>query len=47
MTDLGRYAVEVWLAYGVTAALVGGVVVQSVLSARAVKARLGEAEDDR
>ena len=45
--DLGRYAFEVWLAYGVTAILVGGIVAQSILAARAVKARLGEAEGER
>ena len=47
MIELGRYAAAVWLAYGVTALLVGGITVQSLLAARAVKARLGEAEGER
>lgn len=47
MIDLGRYAFDVWLAYGATGALVGGLVAQSLLASRAARARLGEAEDER
>ncbi|MBM2577887.1 heme exporter protein CcmD [Jannaschia sp. Os4] len=45
MIDLGKYAFDVWLAYAVSLGLVGGLVVQTVLRARAVKRRLGEAEE--
>ena len=47
MPDLGRYAFEVLLAYGITIVLVGGLVVASVLSARRARHRLGDAERDR
>ena len=42
--DLGRYAFEVMLAYGITLGLVGGLVASSVLSARKARRRLGDAE---
>lgn len=44
MPDLGKYAVEVSLAYGVSAVLLIGVVVLSVAQARRVKRALDEAE---
>ena len=45
MIDLGKYAFDVWLAYGVSAALVGGIVAQTLIRSRAVKRRLGEEEE--
>ena len=45
MPDLGRYAVEVLLAYGVSLALLLGVVVMSVRPARKAKEALDEAEE--
>lgn len=45
MPDLGRYAVEVLLAYGVSLALLLGVVVMSVRQARKAKEALDEAEE--
>ena len=47
MPDLGSYAAEVLLAYGVTAALLGGLVALSLVQARRARARLGEAERRR
>ncbi|MEM0949024.1 MAG: heme exporter protein CcmD [Pseudomonadota bacterium] len=44
MPDLGRYAVEVLLAYGVTLALLAGIVAASVARARAMRRALEEAE---
>ena len=44
MPDLGQYAGEVLLAYGVSIALLVGVVVLSVRQARKAKAALDEAE---
>ena len=44
MPDLGRYAFEVLLAYGVTLVLVAGLVLSSVLAARKARRRLGDAE---
>ena len=44
MPDLGKYAAEVLLAYGVTLALLVGVVAISVLRSRAVRRALDEAE---
>lgn len=41
---LGRYAFDVAMAYGVTGLLVGGLVVQSILAARAMRRALDEAE---
>jgi len=46
MIDLGKHAFDIWLAYGVTGALLGGVIVQSILAARRARRRLAEAEDD-
>jgi heme exporter protein CcmD len=46
MIDLGKYAFDIWLAYGVSAALIGGLIAQSLWSARRMKRRLG-AEEDR
>ena len=42
--DLGKYAVEVSLAYTVSIVLLGGIVLLSVRQARAAKAALDEAE---
>ena len=47
MPDLGRYAVEVSLAYGVSLTLLAGIVVLSVLRARAVRRALDAAEGRR
>ncbi len=44
MPDLGKYAVEVLLAYGVTLALLAGIVAASVVQARATRRALDEAE---
>lgn len=41
---LGRYAFDIALAYAVTILLVGGLIVQSVLAARAARRALEEAE---
>ena len=44
MPDLGRYAAEVLLAYGVSIVLIGGLVAASVIGAARAKRRLeGEA----
>ncbi|KIT17314.1 heme exporter protein CcmD [Jannaschia aquimarina] len=42
--DFGRYAFDVWLALGVSAVGIGGLILQSVLASRAVRARLEEEE---
>ena len=42
--SLGPYAFDILLAYGLSAALVLGLVAQSVLAARAVRRRLEAAE---
>lgn len=47
MPDLGKYAVEVSAAYGVSIALIIGLVWISVLRSRAVKRALQEAEARR
>ncbi|WP_299751843.1 heme exporter protein CcmD [uncultured Boseongicola sp.] len=47
MPDLGTYAVEVSLAYGVSIALLVGVVALSVVQARRIKRALDEAEARR
>jgi heme exporter protein D len=47
MPDLGTYAVEVSLAYGVSIALLVGVVALSVLQARRIKRALDQAEARR
>ena len=43
MTDFGPYATDIWLAYGVTALLIGGLIAQSVAAARTARRRLQEA----
>ncbi|MEM9795352.1 MAG: heme exporter protein CcmD [Pseudomonadota bacterium] len=45
MIDLGRYAFDILLAYGITGLLVGGLVVQSILAARAARRDLQEEEE--
>ena len=47
MPDLGTYAVEVSLVYGVSIALLVGVVALSVVQARRIKRALDEAEARR
>jgi len=47
MPDLGTYAVEVSLAYGVSIALLVGLVALSVVQARRIKRALHEAEARR
>ncbi|WP_299816056.1 heme exporter protein CcmD [uncultured Jannaschia sp.] len=42
MIDFGPYAADIWLAYGLTALLIGGLVAQSVAAARAARRRLRE-----
>ncbi len=44
MVDLGKYALEVLLAYGVTFGLLAVLIVQSVLRSRRVKRELQSAE---
>lgn len=43
--DLGKYALEVGLAYGVSLALILGIVVLSVAQARRARRALEEAEE--
>jgi heme exporter protein D len=47
MPDLGKYAVEVGLAYGSSLVLLAGIVVASVRRHRAVKAELDRVERGR
>ncbi|KMW57010.1 hypothetical protein AIOL_001968 [Candidatus Rhodobacter oscarellae] len=47
MPDLGKYAGAVLSAYGVSLALILGIVVLSVLQARRARQRLAEAEARR
>lgn len=47
MPELGRYAVEVLTAYGVTALLLGGLVALSLARAARVRRHLEEAEARR
>ncbi|MEO0676598.1 MAG: heme exporter protein CcmD [Pseudomonadota bacterium] len=47
MIDLGQYAFEVLTAYGVTFALLGGLVALTSLRARRVKRALEQAEAHR
>jgi heme exporter protein CcmD len=42
MEWLGRYAFDILLAYGLSALLIVGLVVQSILAARAARRRLEE-----
>ena len=44
MTELGKYAVTVLAAYGVSALLLGGVIVQSVLANARARRQLEEQE---
>ncbi|QFU09003.1 Heme exporter protein D (CcmD) [Rhodobacteraceae bacterium THAF1] len=44
MPDLGKYALEVGLAYGISAVLIAGLVVISVLRARRVAQQVEKAE---
>ena len=44
MPDLGKYAVEVLSAYGVSILLLAGIVTVSVVRARRVRRELAEAE---
>ena len=44
MIDLGKYTFDILLAYGLSGALIIGLIVQSILSARATRRRLEEAE---
>ena len=46
MIDLGRYAFDILLAYGLSGALIVGLVAQSVLASRAARRRL-DAEETR
>ncbi|TFL19672.1 heme exporter protein CcmD [Jannaschia formosa] len=42
MSWLGKYAFDILLAYGLTALLIGGLILQSVLAARAARRQLEE-----
>lgn len=44
MTGLGKYAVDILLAYGLTGLLVGGLILQTALAARAARRALEAAE---
>ena len=46
MPDLGKYAVEVMSAYGVSLALLAGLVSVTLRRGRAARARLAEAEEE-
>lgn len=47
MPDLGSYAVEVGLAYGVSLAVLAGIILVSVRRDRAVRRELDQAERGR
>ena len=47
MPDLGKYTGDVLIAYGVSLLILGGIVLISILRARAVRARLAAAEQRR
>ena len=47
MIDLGKYASDVLLAYGITLALVLGLIAYSINKARKVKAQLAALEDSQ
>ncbi|WP_371154551.1 heme exporter protein CcmD [Jannaschia sp. 2305UL9-9] len=42
MIDLGKYAFDIWLAYGLSAVLILGLIGQSIASSRAAKRKLTE-----
>ncbi|MEM7643310.1 MAG: heme exporter protein CcmD [Pseudomonadota bacterium] len=44
MTWLGQYAFDILLAYAITGALIVGLIVQSILAARAARRALAEEE---
>ncbi|MEM7490960.1 MAG: heme exporter protein CcmD [Pseudomonadota bacterium] len=44
MTWLGQYAFDILLAYAITGLLIGGLVVQSILAARAARRALDARE---
>lgn len=46
-SDAPLYLFEVTLAYAIAGAGIGGLIAWSLWTARAAKARLGEAEDER
>ena len=46
MPDLGKYAVEVLAAYGVSLLLLGGLVLLSVRRSRQIKAQLAKVENN-
>ncbi len=46
MPDLGKYAVEVLLSYGVTIGLIGALVCLTWYQSRKAKQRLEQLEDD-
>ena len=45
MPDLGKYALEVGLAYGASAVLIGGLIVWSLVRAKRTRDRLRAVED--
>ena len=47
MPDLGKYAVDVMLAYGATAILMAGLIFATYLQSKRAKAKLEAAEKDR
>lgn len=44
LVDFGKYAFDIWLAYGLSAALILGLIGQSVAASRSAKRKLAEAE---
>ncbi|WP_220746938.1 MULTISPECIES: heme exporter protein CcmD [Jannaschia] len=44
MIDLGKYAFDILLAYGLSAVLIIGLVAQTIASARSARRRLEDAE---
>ena len=44
MPELGKYAAEVWLAYGLTLGCLALLILQSMLQSRRIKDRLREEE---
>ena len=47
MPDLGKYALEVGVAYGGSVLLIGGLILMTVLRGRSVRRALDEAEGRR